>query len=259
MIKTKLVFALIWTPSLMRYAYAEASTMARAQQKDAFYKQQLDNMLRRAIGLRQLYRWLGADTFRLAEALYQLLTAMRRKTLGEEYCQILPVQDESRSLPGVGRSILLATSYLLPKNEWMTQVVIPLHRVVFFWNGVYSEPIRRILGLRYIYEPRRQPTGSRTDILYRGLAVITLAVTLTRAWSLFKHQSAMNLENVNVKSSGQCSLCLERRRDTTVTSCGHLFCWSCIYTWLDSRPECPLCRHPCTHPQLYCIIDPFLD
>jgi peroxin-10 len=39
-----------------------------------------------------------------------------------------------------------------------------------------------------------------------------------------------------------CTLCLEERTDSTVTECGHLFCWSCVVGWGREKAECPLCR-----------------
>lgn len=40
----------------------------------------------------------------------------------------------------------------------------------------------------------------------------------------------------------KCTLCLEPFRDPSVTTCGHVFCWSCIQDWIQEKAECPLCR-----------------
>lgn len=40
----------------------------------------------------------------------------------------------------------------------------------------------------------------------------------------------------------KCTLCLEPFRDPSVTSCGHVFCWTCVQDWVKEKPECPLCR-----------------
>jgi len=43
----------------------------------------------------------------------------------------------------------------------------------------------------------------------------------------------------------KCTLCLEEMKDPSVTTCGHVFCWSCIGDWAREKPECPLCRQTC--------------
>ena len=40
----------------------------------------------------------------------------------------------------------------------------------------------------------------------------------------------------------KCTLCLEPMKDPSVTTCGHVFCWTCILDWVAEKPECPLCR-----------------
>ncbi|GLT27136.1 hypothetical protein SLA2020_021620 [Shorea laevis] len=42
-----------------------------------------------------------------------------------------------------------------------------------------------------------------------------------------------------------CNVCLDLARDPVVTCCGHLFCWSCLYRWLNVHSyakECPVCK-----------------
>ncbi|KZV77528.1 hypothetical protein PENSPDRAFT_645173 [Peniophora sp. CONT] len=45
-----------------------------------------------------------------------------------------------------------------------------------------------------------------------------------------------------VRAGRTCTLCLEERRGTCATECGHLFDWDCIYGWGREKSECPLCR-----------------
>lgn len=43
----------------------------------------------------------------------------------------------------------------------------------------------------------------------------------------------------------ECNICLDLAEEPVVTSCGHLFCWPCLYQWLNlhcSHRECPVCK-----------------
>jgi len=45
--------------------------------------------------------------------------------------------------------------------------------------------------------------------------------------------------------SFDCNICLELAQDPVVTLCGHLFCWPCLYEWLQVHSiskECPVCK-----------------
>ncbi|WUR02312.1 E3 ubiquitin-protein ligase [Vairimorpha necatrix] len=53
----------------------------------------------------------------------------------------------------------------------------------------------------------------------------------------------------NSKINYICSICLEVFRNPVVTSCGHIYCWICIYEWYSTNfHECPQCRK---HVSLY--------
>ncbi|ONK71357.1 uncharacterized protein A4U43_C04F7670 [Asparagus officinalis] len=49
-------------------------------------------------------------------------------------------------------------------------------------------------------------------------------------------------------ASFDCNICLDFAVDPVVTLCGHLYCWPCIYKWLemdnttDSTQHCPVCK-----------------
>lgn len=43
----------------------------------------------------------------------------------------------------------------------------------------------------------------------------------------------------------ECNVCFDTAKEPVVTSCGHLFCWSCLYQWLHrnlENKECPTCK-----------------
>lgn len=86
----------------------------------------------------------------------------------------------------------------------------------------------------------------------------------------------MDATNVGVKQDSRfsCNICLEPVTEPVVTRCGHLFCWPCLYRWLEPgiRPEealaswpnfysqgervvesrrcCPVCKATCSVPTL---------
>jgi E3 ubiquitin-protein ligase RNF5 len=50
----------------------------------------------------------------------------------------------------------------------------------------------------------------------------------------------------------ECNICLDAAQEPVVTFCGHLFCWPCLYKWLDvsAEPACPVCKAPVSQKKL---------
>ncbi|GJQ15068.1 hypothetical protein GpartN1_g6859.t1 [Galdieria partita] len=48
-------------------------------------------------------------------------------------------------------------------------------------------------------------------------------------------------ERATNSSLFDCHICFDSPNDPVVTPCGHLYCWSCIYKWMVSHPDCPSC------------------
>lgn len=45
-------------------------------------------------------------------------------------------------------------------------------------------------------------------------------------------------------SGFECNICFDPAQDPVVTTCGHLFCWRCLYLWFQQQPnhQCPVCK-----------------
>ena len=55
-----------------------------------------------------------------------------------------------------------------------------------------------------------------------------------------------NIQNIEDPDGAfLCNVCLEpvKDRDPVVTQCGHLYCWPCLYRWLNTHHStCPVCK-----------------
>ncbi|KUJ22886.1 uncharacterized protein LY89DRAFT_313281 [Mollisia scopiformis] len=101
------------------YPFAAAPDIIRAHQKDAYFEgvllNHLSNLLRRLYGARFLHTYTSeARTF--SELLYLgLTTFIGNRTLGEEYCDIIQIEDDTLKLPAIERRAgYILTSILLP-------------------------------------------------------------------------------------------------------------------------------------------------
>jgi len=59
------------------------------------------------------------------------------------------------------------------------------------------------------------------------------------------NSSSSNNNNNDDSSTFECNICLETAEHPVITMCGHLFCWPCIYKWMQlhlDSPQCPVCK-----------------
>jgi len=50
-------------------------------------------------------------------------------------------------------------------------------------------------------------------------------------------------ESNSASPTFRCHICLESNiSEPVVTTCGHLYCWPCLYRWLEKEVVCPLCK-----------------
>jgi len=58
---------------------------------------------------------------------------------------------------------------------------------------------------------------------------------------------------VNDNSPLECNICYEESIEPVATHCGHIFCWSCVYKWIEVKSgsaECPNCKNTITKEKL---------
>ncbi|KAH0722084.1 hypothetical protein KY289_005128 [Solanum tuberosum] len=60
-----------------------------------------------------------------------------------------------------------------------------------------------------------------------------------------------------------CNICLDVVKDPVVTFCGHLYCWPCIYKWIQfqsasdhQKPLCPVCKAKVSQKELIPLYGP---
>ncbi|MCJ1415004.1 peroxisome biogenesis factor 10 [Xylographa parallela] len=358
----------VWAPANgYQYPFAAAPDIIRSNQKDNYFQgvllENLSEIVRKLYGARFSHNYTSeARTF--TELLYLACTTLLgNRTLGEEYCDVIQVEEDSLQFPSLYRrsgyilsTILLpyvlsktlpsfrnrirlklesnlqsndrkgnltsslslskrAQTYLLSNLSTLTSPS-PFYAIglsIFYFSGAYYHISKRILGLRYVFTKRLEPSEQR--IGYEVLGVLLVLQMTVQGWLHFHNtirSTQPSLTNASTISGGaavidggvelslephihgnnndllleedlfpngetnkrvehhthtpvlarpryelkdmgklgwidgtqqrKCTLCLEELKDPSVTTCGHVFCWSCIADWIREKPECPLCR-----------------
>lgn len=101
------------------YPFAAAPDIIRSHQKDAYFQGALNNhissILRQLKGVRFTHKW-ATETSTFANLLYlSLTTLIGNRTLGEEYCDIVQIEDDTFKLPSIARRAgYILSAILLP-------------------------------------------------------------------------------------------------------------------------------------------------
>ncbi|KAG2601677.1 uncharacterized protein LOC120708543 [Panicum virgatum] len=65
--------------------------------------------------------------------------------------------------------------------------------------------------------------------------------------------SEESIEERGKTATFECNICFDMASEPVVTSCGHLFCWPCLYQWLNvysNHKECPVCKGEVTEANI---------
>jgi len=150
-------------------------------------------------------------------------------------------------------SCLTVTKILQHYLPFLSQV----HLAVFYLQGKFYHVAKRLTGTEYVLVRKwyaNQNEGSKRNMNYlMWMSLVNLMLTAVHDYmsfvasqeqieSTFKHEPTRKDDDPEIEPSKKCSLCLELRKNSSVTPCGHLYCWNCIIDWLRTKQECPICR-----------------
>ncbi|MCJ1281976.1 peroxisome biogenesis factor 10 [Xylographa opegraphella] len=222
-----------------QYPFAAAPDIIRSNQKDTYFQgvllENLSDIIRKLYGARFSHKYTSeARTF--TELLYLACTTLLgNRTLGEEYCDVIQVEEDSLQFPSICRraGYILSTILLpyvlskalpslrnrlrlklesnlqsndktaehasyLPLSKRLQKYLLsnlstltspsPFYAIslsLFYFSGAYYHISKRILGLRYIFTKRLEPSEQR--IGYEVLGVLLVLQMTVQGWLHFRN------------------------------------------------------------------------
>lgn len=117
-------------PEQYQYPWATSPDIIRTHQKDAYMtgtiSTQLSNILRELLGARFAHKYSTATTH-LSELLYlSVTTLLGNRTLGEEYCDVIQVEDDTLRLASLFRRLGYILSVVF--SPWLLSKTLPALR-----------------------------------------------------------------------------------------------------------------------------------
>ncbi|KAG7156827.1 Peroxisome biogenesis factor 10-like [Homarus americanus] len=150
----------------------------------------------------------------------------------------------------------------MPTLRYSLTLLHRIHLATFYFTGAFYHISKRVTGIKYVLV-REWLGDSSASKSFQVLGTVLLThILLTTMYAVYTHlfvkpppENTQPSAKCYVDSKKQCSLCLDERKYSCVTPCGHLFCWQCIQECLQTSQQCPLCRHPATPAQVVPLLN----
>lgn len=158
------------------------------------------------------------------------------------------------------------TTALLSTGRWIMRLHLAHYCITgkfpTFWHRLLHVKMERTQSSRVADPP--PTTHQLVGRLILIQAVAALTQTMARGFASYLASKRIQGETqhasgegdsvidedaaiINVSEKEHFGIChLPRSHSAVPSSCGHVFCWKCLYQWVSTvRPECPLCRSAC--------------
>jgi Ring finger domain len=152
--------------------------------------------------------------------------------------------------------------------------LIRLHSALYLINGKYPTLLHRLVNIQLHNSQSRSKAGAnaqQSEYVMMGLLLASFSFVVLlkiaakslveRVGSSRASSSSLLADSTTVSVSANseaaarsCMICgAERRHPSCSVHCGHVFCWNCLHSWIQTRAKgCPLCKTPCSaHDVVY--------
>ncbi|OLY78795.1 Peroxisome biogenesis factor 10 [Smittium mucronatum] len=226
----------------------------------------------------------GADLFaKIVSKIFSKLSANNPRNSIESNIS-KPIQPSfmkryfSRIIHNIRSSIIFQRLSIVRQFDYtkLAPILIGANLAAFYLFGKYYLLSKRLVGIEYV-KLRNLSDGelkSGYELLgvlmiiqfgFKAAAAISNQLILNYKSDLknspseTKLQSLSSFEDSDIKNkltkslNHTCSLCLEITQNPTITKCGHVFCWDCVFEWSCKNDVCPLCRQSIKQSQIFPI------
>ena len=193
--------------------------------------------------------------------LYFIEECKRRCPSALAHFLLLQIMSEAISSSSDNPHALPDTSALLSSGRWILRLSLAHYCI----TGRYPTWWHRLFGLSVQREGRSRisdPPATTHPLVGRLILIQTGAIlSQNLARWIVSYVTSRRIETEEASGSDDtpgegvsalshkqlCGICrMPRSHSAAPSSCGHVFCWRCLYQWVSTvRPECPLCRSAC--------------